>query len=135
MNNRRNICLISGLTGCLCFGCGDWLMMYGNASYSGNIYWLTEGVAGIPAWRNTLAMLLAFPGIVFYGAALFSLEDYITQEKYTRAYHQLTIYGLTPWLCLHLFYSMILYAFAWMNHNKTIFSKMMAFTSILIIYG
>ena len=29
----------------------------------------------------------------------------------------LTAYSLTPWLCLHLFYIMILYTFAWMSEN------------------
>lgn len=117
MNKKRIISLICGLLGCLCMGGGDWLMMYGNTTYHGTFMWLTEGTAMIPAWRNSLAMILAFPGIVLYGIALFSLESGITGEKESKVYRTLNIYGLTPWLCLHLFYILILYTFSWMNGN------------------
>ncbi len=29
--------LICGIIGCLCYGSGDWLMMYGDPSYSGKL--------------------------------------------------------------------------------------------------
>ena len=98
-------------------------MMYGDTAHDGSVYWLTRGAAQIPAWRNTLAMALAFPGIILYGIAL------------------------------HLFYIMILYAFSWFPlvseilmlppflywfylqiRQKTVFPKGMAFTNILVIY-
>ena len=60
-------------------------MMYGDTAHDGSVYWLTRGAAQIPAWRNKLAMALAFPEIIFYGIAL------------------------------HLFYIMILYAFSWLS--------------------
>ena len=109
--------LVCGLLGCLCFGTGDWLMLYGDPTYSGALSWLTEGAAGIAAWRNELAMGLAFPGILLYGIALFSLESYITPSRGKRVYRYLTAFGLTPWLCLHLFYIMILFTFGWMRQN------------------
>lgn len=109
--------LLCGLLGCLCFGGGDWLMIYGNTAYHGSLLWLTEGTAQIPAWRNTLAMALAFPGILLYGTALFSLGRFITGKKERRLYRILNTYGLTPWLCLHLFYILILYLFGWMSGN------------------
>jgi hypothetical protein len=34
-----------------------------------------------------LAMALAFPGIVFYGIALFAVQEYIKDEKHKRIYH------------------------------------------------
>ena len=39
MNNRiKNIrALICGVLGCLCYGGGDWLMMYGNPGHTGNL--------------------------------------------------------------------------------------------------
>ena len=52
------------MLGCLCFGSGDWLMLYGDTAHDGSVYWLTQGAVKIPAWRNTLAMALAFPGLV-----------------------------------------------------------------------
>ena len=65
---KRNNLLLLGLLGCLCYGCGDWLMIYGDPQpLSNKLYWLTQGVIGIAPWRNSLAMLLAFPGILFYG--------------------------------------------------------------------
>lgn len=39
--------LISGLLGCLCFGAGEWLMMYADPTFEGNIKWLTLGTAAI----------------------------------------------------------------------------------------
>ena len=117
MRNMQKIYLICGLLGCLCFGGGDWLMIYGDPSCSGTIFWLTAGTAVIPQWRYNLAMTLAFPGIVFYGIALFAVENYIAGEKERRVYHYLNAFGLTPWIALHLFYIMILVLFSWLNTN------------------
>ena len=39
--------LIAGLLGCLCFGGGDWLMMYGDPTFEGKLKWLTIGTAFI----------------------------------------------------------------------------------------
>ena len=117
MRNMQKIYLICGLLGCLCFGGGDWLMIYGDPSCSGTISWLTAGTAVIPQWRYNLAMAMAFPGIVFYGIALFAVENYIAGEKERRVYHYLNAFGLTPWIALHLFYITILVLFSWMNAN------------------
>lgn len=111
------IAMICGILGCICFGAGDWLMMYGDTAHSGSVYWLTEGVANISAWRNSLAMALSFPGMIFYGIALFAMASYIINPKQKRIYQYLTSFGMTPWLSLHLFYIMILYLFAWMTKN------------------
>ncbi len=72
--------LSAGLLGCFCFGGGDWLMMYGNPTFEGKLKWLTIGTAAIPQWRYILAMVLAFPGIVLYGSALFAVQNHITDE-------------------------------------------------------
>lgn len=96
---------------------------------------------------------LAFPGIILYGVALFALEDFIRSEKERKVYRTLTAFGLTPWIALHLFYIMILYAFSWFPlvseilmllpflywfylqiRQNTVFPKGMAFTNILVIY-
>ena len=89
---KKRICaLTAGLLGCLCFGGGDWLMMFGNPTYTGNLKWLTIGTAAIPQWRYILAMALAFPGIILYGLALFAVQDYITDEKKKKIYHYLNV--------------------------------------------
>lgn len=111
------LAMICGILGCLCYGGGDWLMVYGNTAHTGELFWLSDGVAQIAPWRNGLAMLLAFPGIICYGIALFYLEKFIRKEKERKIYHYLNAFGLTPWMCLHLFYIMILYLYAWMNGN------------------
>ena len=59
----------------------------------------------------------SFPGIIFYGIALFCLESLIKPEKTRKIYHYLNVFGLTPWMCLHIFYIMILYLYAWMTNN------------------
>lgn len=117
MKRHMKTALLCGMLGCLCYGGGDWLMMYGNPAYHGTLSWLTEGVAVIPQWRYNLAMALAFPGIILYGIALFAVERYIKEEKQRRIYHYLNAFGLTPWIALHLFYVMILTLFSWMNGN------------------
>lgn len=109
--------LLCGIVGCVCFGTGDWLMIYGDTAYGGTLSWLTQGAARIAPWRNALAMALAFPGIVFYGIALFAAAGFLRKERHQKIYRCLTAFGLTPWLCLHLFYIMILYGFAWMSGN------------------
>lgn len=109
--------MICGILGCFCYGGGDWLMMYGDTTHAGKLIWLTQGVAQMPAWRNGLAMMLAFPGIVLYGIALFYLGVFIREEKQRKIYHYLNAFGLTPWMCLHLFYIMILYLYSWMMNN------------------
>lgn len=114
---NKSAALICGILGCLCYGSGDWLMMYGDPSYSGKLSWLTVGASHIPVWRYDLAMLLAFPGIILYGIALFSAEGYIKEHRDKMIYHYLNAFGLTPWIALHLFYIMILMLFSWMNNN------------------
>ncbi len=119
-NNRKSLsiaALVCGILGCLCYGTGDWLMIFGNTFHTGKLFWLTEGVSQIPAWRNNAAMILAFPGIIFYGTALFGMELLIESEKTKKIYHYLNVFGLTPWMCLHIFYIMILYLYAWMTNN------------------
>ena len=115
--NQQTGTLLCGLLGCLCYGGGDWLMLYGDPAHAGGLTWLTEGAAQIPQWRYDLAMALAFPGIIFYGIALFAVEAYICGDKERKAYHYLNAFGLTPWIALHLFYVMILTLYAWMNAN------------------
>lgn len=109
--------LICGMLGCIFMASGDWLMMYGDVSHSGEIYWLTEGVKNISPEKNSLSMLTSFPAILLYAIALFGIEKLIISDKYKKVYHKITIAGLTPWLCLHLFYVMILFSFAWLSNN------------------
>ena len=69
------------MLGCLCYGGGDWLMMYGDPTYNGTLKWLTTGTAAIAEWRYNLAMILAFPGIILYGIALFAVGGCIRNHK------------------------------------------------------
>lgn len=92
-------------------------MIYGDMTSGGSPYWLTSGAAEIPAWRNSLAMVIAFPGIIGYGAALFYMQNFIKRDRDKKIYHYLNAFGLTPWLALHLFYVMILFLFQWLNSN------------------
>ena len=117
MQSKQNAAFLCGILGCLCYGAGDWLMMYADSSHPGAVSWLTDGTAVIPQWRYDLAMALAFPGIILYGIALFSLQSYIKNEKGRKIYHYLNAFGLTPWIALHLFYIMILTLYSWMNGN------------------
>ncbi len=111
------LAMICGILGCFCYGGGDWLMIYGDTTSSGELFWLTQSAAQIAPWRNGLAMLLAFPGIIFYGIALFYIGRFIRGDKERKIYHYLNAFGLTPWMCLHLFYIMILYLYNWMTNN------------------
>ena len=116
MNSRKiKIALVCGMLGCLLMGTGDWLMLYGDPTATGNAYWLTEGAARIPAWRNALSMAVAFPAVVFYGIGLFAIEAFLHEEKRRRTWFAMTAFGLTPWLCVHLFVAGALYLFAWLR--------------------
>ena len=115
---KMKAALLCGMLGCLCYGAGDWLMIYGDPAHEGALFWLTAGTAAIPQARYNLAMALAFPGIVLYGIALFAVQGYIIGEKRRKVYHGLNVLGLTPWIALHLFYVMILTLFSWMNGNS-----------------
>ena len=79
--NKSDAALICGMFGRVFLGSGDWLMMYGNTAYHGQVCWLTEGVAQIPAWRNSLSMLVVFPSVLLYGLALFSTAGFVKPEK------------------------------------------------------
>ena len=81
------LAMICGILGCFCYGGGDWLMIYGDTTSSGKLFWLTQGAAQMAPWRNGLAMLLAFPGIIFYGIALFYIGRFIRGEKERKIYH------------------------------------------------
>lgn len=107
--------LLCGILGCLLMAGGDWLMLYGNTAYSGNLMWLTAGAAQISPARNSLAMALSFPAILLYAVALFAVRQLLTDPEARRRYAALTVAGLTPWLCLHLLYVLILFAFSWLQ--------------------
>ena len=66
--------LTCGMLGCVFMCSGDWLMMYGDTAHYGDVIWLTEGAAQIPAWRNLLSTLVVYPDIILYGIGLFNIE-------------------------------------------------------------
>ena len=76
--------LLSGILGCLCFGCGDWLMIYGDPAHSGS---------DIPTWRKSLAIFLAFPVMIFYGIGLLNAGRFITDKRGAAVYRTLNIFG------------------------------------------
>lgn len=119
--NQRKCRLISsllcGLLGCILMACSDWLMIYADPAFRGSLTWLTEGAAHIPAWRNGLAMALAFPAVILCTLGLLGIRDFLPQEKHRRIYSLMSVLSVTPWLAVHLFYIMILYLFAWLNGN------------------
>ena len=134
-NKKIVFALICGIFGCLCYGGGDWLMMYGDPSRLGKLIWLTTGTANIPQWRFILAMALAFPGIILYGIALFAVQNYIREDKERRIYHYLNAFGLTPWIALHLIYVVILSLFAWLNINGYAADALIICESLFAIFS
>lgn len=118
MNTKKIItALLCGMLGCVFMCAGDWLMLYGDPTYNGSLYWLTNGAADIPAWRNALSMAVAFPAVVLYAFGLFAIGCFLQSERRQQTYHYLTVFGLTPWLCLHLFIAATLYVFAWLQNS------------------
>ena len=115
ISDKITLYLLAGIFGAILMGAGDWLMIYGDVTPLGDLLWLTEGVANIEPWRNNLSMALAFPGVIFYAVGLFALKDVFIFEKNNKIYKGLTAIGFTPWLCIHLFYTMMLFTFAWLT--------------------
>ena len=109
------LCMFIGIIGCVLMAGSDWLMIYGDAVFEGALPWLTSGAAEIPPFRNMLAMILSFPAVMLYIVALMAVKNMIVNEFDRKIYVQLTVAGLTPWLCVHLFYVMILYLFGFLN--------------------
>lgn len=109
--------LLCGMLGCVFLCSGDWLMIYGDIAHGGAVHWLTEGAAQISAGRNLLSMLVAFPAVILYGVGLFGAEAFVKPQREKKIYRYLTAFGMMPWLCLHLYYVMILYVFAMMTQN------------------
>ena len=118
MNGKKTkIALLCGMVGCALMGAGDWLMLYGDPTATGAAYWLTEGAAKIPAWRNALSMALAFPAVIFYGVGLFAIGTFLRGERQRKTWFAMTAFGMTPWLCVHLFVAGALYLFAWLRNS------------------
>ena len=118
MNSKKiKIALFCGMLGCVLMGTGDWLMLYGDPAVTGASYWLTEGAAQIPAWRNALSMALGFPATVFYGIGLFGIGAFLQGEKRRKTWFITNAFGLTPWLCIHIFVAGALFLFAWLRNS------------------
>ena len=62
-------------------------------------------------------MFLVFPVIIFYGIGLLNAGRFITDKRGAAVYRTLNIFGLTPWMCLHLFCVMILFLYGWVYGN------------------
>ncbi len=62
-------------------------------------------------------MFLAFPVIIFYGIGLLNSGRFITDKRGAAVYRTLNIFGLTPWMYLHLFCIMILFLYGWVYGN------------------
>ena len=111
------ISMIAGIIGAVLMAASDWMMIYGDTAYTGKLVWLTKGVLDMDPGQNALAMMLAFPAVLFYSIALVSIRHAFKSEKERKNYTFITILGLTPWLCLHLFYTMIFYMASWLHMN------------------
>ena len=118
MNSKKiKIALLCGMLGCVLMGTGDWLMLYGDPTVTGPSYWLTEGAAQIPAWRNALSMALGFPATIFYAIGLFGIGGFLKSEKRRKTWFIMNAFGLTPWLCVHIFVAGALFLFAWLRNS------------------
>ena len=116
MNGKKmRIALLCGMLGCVFMGTGDWLMLYGDPTATGTAFWLTEGAAQIPAWRNALSMAVAFPAVVLDGIGLFAIGAFLNGKKQRQTWFIMTAYGFAPWLCVHLFVAGALYLFSWLR--------------------
>lgn len=109
--------LILGMLGALMLAAGDWLMIFGDPAHKGNMFWLSEGVKHIPAWRNTLALALGIPGVIFSAIALLSLEMLVKPGVRRMYWRYLTSYSLLPWLTVHTVLGLQLFTFGWMSRN------------------
>ena len=116
-NKQLKLILICGVLGSLLMAGSDWLMIYGDTAYTGNLAWLTVGASKISSQRNAIALAFAFPAVIFYAIALFKIACFFKESKESKTYELLTTIGMTPWLALHLFYVMILFIFAYLGNN------------------
>lgn len=116
-SKQLKIILICGVVGSVLMAASDWLMIYGDPTYAGNLAWLTVGVTKISSQRNAFALAFAFPAVVLYALALVKMGCFFKDAKESKIYQLLTTIGMTPWLALHLFYVMILFTFSYLANN------------------
>jgi len=117
-DTKKKYYFLIGMLGSLCFGISDWIMIYGDPTQLSekNII-LTKGTAQIATWRYVLAMILSYPGIIFYIFGLYAFEWYIPNKKHRKIYHWLNVVNLTPWMTLHFIYIIIMFGFHFMMTN------------------
>ena len=116
-NKKLSMMFAVGILGCILMAASDWLMIWGDTAFEGNLAWLTLGVAKIPEWRNALAMGFAFPAVILYAVGLLNMSYLIKDHKDKMIYSALTAIGFTPWLCIHLLYTMILFGFSFIYNS------------------
>lgn len=71
---KLKLLLLMGLLGATILFSSDYLMIYGDPSFSGKIAWLTTGVSSVIASRNAMAMGMAFVAIIFYALSIFGVR-------------------------------------------------------------
>ena len=56
------LAMICGILGCFCYGGGDWLMIYGDTTSSGELFWLTQGAS----WVIMVSEVLMLPVFLYW---------------------------------------------------------------------
>ena len=135
LGRRQRVLFLLGMAGAGLLAASDWLMIYGDPSYQGTLAWLTAGVAAVSPGRNAFAMAISFPAVLLYCFGLFAVRFFLSGRT-RKTYCALTVAGVTPWLCLHLLYVMILYLFSWLmgqGQTRMAYAACEALFSLLLI--
>ena len=112
--------LLLGAIGCICFGVGDYFLVYGNTEATADLYFMTVCTSTMPELANNNALLLMIPGFLFVLAALLTLSTTIKDSSDVHIYHFLMGVGLTAYTLSQFIYSMILYLYSYLNTNAII---------------
>ncbi|MCR5165939.1 MAG: hypothetical protein K6C13_01785 [Oscillospiraceae bacterium] len=76
--------LIQGITGCILFGIGDWLLGFVDpAKVSGDtFYFISIGHgADYPPWKITVTMICAVIGVLFMQQGCVHIADFMKSDK------------------------------------------------------
>lgn len=115
---KKNIFM--GIVGAICFGIGDWLLGYVDATpVIGTAFEYIKVGHGVNynTARAIIAMALGTIGMLFYYPAFIHMAD-VVEDKVVRSRLNY-MFGATAfaWLVIHYFYGINVYCYAWMMQN------------------
>ena len=112
--------LIQGITGCILFGIGDWLLGFVDpAKVSGDtFYFISIGHgADYPPWKITVTMICAVIGVLFMQQGCVHIADFMKSDKDKIGASRVFTFLTYAWLIIHFVVTINIFAYSYMCQN------------------